>query len=66
MLTNVYIENLMRNIPGFLGVFSSNNSPMLKNYGESIIINFDKKYERGSHFIAIYINKIIHVFILIL
>ena len=57
MLTNIYIENLMKNIHGFLGVFSSNNSPMLKNHGECIIINFDKNYERGSHFIAIFINK---------
>lgn len=53
MLTNIYLENVMKNIKGFKGVFSSNNTPDLKN-NMSIIVNFDKENEPGSHFVAIF------------
>lgn len=57
MLTNLYIEKVFKNVKGFLGVFSSNNAIQLKNPGESIIINFDKVGESGSHFIAIFLTS---------
>ena len=57
MLTNLYIEKVLKNVKGFLGVYSSNNAIHLQNPGESIIINFDKVGERGSHFIAIFLTS---------
>lgn len=42
----------MRNIRGFRGTFSSNNTPYLKT-DQSVIINFSKFKEEGTHFIAI-------------
>ena len=63
MLTNIYIEKVMKNIKGFIGVYSSNNIPILDKDDSSVIVNFDKINEPGSHFIAIYrknSNKIIY------
>jgi len=57
MLTNLYIERVLRQIQSFKGVFSSDNCPLLKHPGESIIINFDRVNEGGSHFVAIYLHK---------
>lgn len=47
----------MGKFKGFDGVFSSDNAPLVTKVGKSIIINFDKRSEPGSHFIAVYINK---------
>jgi len=57
MLTNLFIEKVLKQIQGFKGVFSSDNCPLLKNPGESIIINFDRVNEGGSHFVAIYLQQ---------
>jgi len=53
MVTNIYIDSVMREIRGFQGTFSSNNAPKLKNM-QSAILNFSKYNEAGTHFIAIY------------
>lgn len=55
MLDNIFIENVMRSINGFSGVYSSNNAPLLSNC-ESMIINFDNVKEPGSHFVALYLD----------
>lgn len=54
MLTNIYIEKIMKKIPNFVGVFSADNAPFLKKGKSSMIVNFDKRGEPGSHFIAIF------------
>jgi hypothetical protein len=61
MVTNVYIDSVMREIKGFRGTFSSNNAPKLKNM-QSAILNFSKYDEEGTHFIAIanYKNKCVY------
>lgn len=41
----------MKNINDFKGTFSSNNTPFLKD-GESVIINFSRYREEGTHFIT--------------
>jgi hypothetical protein len=46
----------------FLGVYSSDDSPMLKN-NQSMIINVDKKNQKGSHWLAVIKhNNIIYVY----
>ena len=57
MLSNIFIENLMFHFPNFLGVYSSDNIPLLTDKRQSIIINFDRSYEMGSHFIAIFMKN---------
>lgn len=58
MLTNSFVNTCLSPIKKFKGVFSSDNIYKLKLKGECIIINFDRSYEPGSHFIAIYcVNK---------
>lgn len=46
----------MKYLKGFIGVYSSNNAPLLKTKMSSVIINFDKKNEPGSHFVAFFMN----------
>jgi len=60
MLSNVFIEQLMQCVNGFLGVFSSNNAVKLVEKGQSLIINFDKEGEPGSHFVALYMKSKTH------
>jgi hypothetical protein len=57
MLSNIYIENLMKYFPGFKGVYSSDNAIILNKKNESIIINFDTQYEKGSHFVAVFMHS---------
>lgn len=57
MVSNYYIEEVMKNVKGFKGVFSSNNIPLLKQNNSSLILNFDKEDEPGSHFIAVFLTK---------
>ena len=56
MVTNVYIDSIMSKIKGYKGTFSSNNAPKLKN-NQSIILNFSKYGEDGTHFIALFFQK---------
>lgn len=46
----------MKIIPGFIGVFSSDNCPLLTKKKTGLIMNFDKQNEPGSHFIAFFLN----------
>lgn len=48
---------MMGYINGFLGVYSSNNAVKLRKKGESLIINFDKEGEPGSHFVCLYMKN---------
>lgn len=54
MLTNLYLEEVLKVIPGFRGVFSSDEVPKLEQKFSSLIINFDEKTEPGSHYIALF------------
>ena len=56
MVSNIYIDSIMKKIKGYQGTFSSNSAPKLKN-NQSAILNFSKYGEEGTHFIAIYIKK---------
>lgn len=51
----------MKNIKGFEGVYSSDNIPLLKKIKSSLILNFDKENEPGSHFIAVFLNRKKHL-----
>lgn len=54
MLTNIYIERIMNKVKGFQGVYPSDHIPLLSENNSSVIVNFDKYKEPGSHFIAIF------------
>jgi len=56
-MLNIAIEDKLKNIPNFLGVFSRDTLPKIEFYPCSLIANFDQYNERGTHWIAIYINK---------
>ena len=60
-LTNTYVQNLGKIICGdnFLGVFSSDIQPQLKNKNctFSVIFNKDKHNKAGSHFVAIFRDR---------
>ena len=47
----------MSNVSNYLGTFSSDNAPILTRKGESIIVNFDRKDEPGSHFVAFFMIR---------
>jgi hypothetical protein len=55
MVSNYYIDNVLKSFKNFKGTFSSNNTPLLER-NESAICNLSKVGEEGSHFICI-INK---------
>ena len=62
-LTNKYIENLMLHFDvSFKGVFSSDNIPFFSDFNISLLCNFSKSNEKGTHYVSIYIlrNKIIY------
>jgi hypothetical protein len=50
MVSNYYIDDVLKSFHNFKGTFSSNNIPLIKN-NESVICNFSKVGEEGSHFI---------------
>lgn len=56
MVSNIYIDEMLKNVKGFKGTFSSNDIPFLLD-NESAIINFSKFNEKGTHFIAIFKNS---------
>lgn len=57
MLSNFYIEDIMQFLPGFVGVFSSDNAPLLRKPKTCLIMNFDKSFEPGSHFVGFYLDE---------
>lgn len=52
MVSNLYIDNILKTFPSFKGTFSSDNILLLED-NESIICNFSKEKEEGSHFVFI-------------
>lgn len=56
MVSNVYIDNVLRDFNNFKGTFSSDNIPYLfKN--EAVICNLSRMDEEGSHFVLIFRKK---------
>jgi hypothetical protein len=52
MTTNFQLEHYLRNEKAFLGVFASNKLPKNVPSGSSLIVNYSKAGERGSHWVA--------------
>ena len=53
-LTSFEIQNYYQNEPKFIGVYSRNNLPKMKE--GSYVINIDKFKSIGTHWIALYAN----------
>jgi len=53
MTSNIWIENVLRRIPSFLGVYSSDNIPPPKFFPSSCIVNFSSYHDIGTHFITL-------------
>lgn len=56
MVSNVYIDDFLKEFENYKGTFSSNNIPFL-NRNESVICNFSKTTEEGTHFILLFKKK---------
>jgi len=52
MTTNFQLEHYLRNERGFLGCFPSNKLPKNPPIGSSLIANYSKAGERGSHWVG--------------
>lgn len=50
MVSNFYVDNVLKSFKNFKGTFSSNNIPILKDC-ESVICNFSRVGEEGTHFV---------------
>jgi hypothetical protein len=50
MVSNYYLDDILKSFKNFKGTFSSNNIPILKNR-ESVICNFSRVGEEGTHFV---------------
>lgn len=48
------IANLLKSNSDFKGVFSRDKIPQITSYPAAIIVNTDKSYEPGKHWIAMY------------
>ena len=53
-LTNFEIQKYYQNQPKFIGVFSRNNLPKIKD--GAYVINLDEYKSIGTHWIALYVN----------
>ena len=53
MTTNIWLEYILRDIPSFVGVFSSDETILPKVYPSSCIVNFSSKNDVGTHFITL-------------
>ena len=51
-LSNIFINNLLKNYKNFTGCFSKDQIPFIEN-NKSIIINLNNSYEPGRHWIAL-------------
>lgn len=56
MVSNVYIDDFLKEFKNYKGTFSSDNIPILYN-NESVICNFSKVDEEGTHFILLFNKK---------
>ena len=57
MSSNVWIESILRNIPTFLGVYSSDDIPPPIFSRSSCILNFSGKNDIGTHFVVILYSR---------
>lgn len=59
-ISNIYINNILKNYANFLGVFSSDTLPDVVYDNSGLICNLSRVGEPGTHFISIYFknNKI--------
>ena len=61
-LSNIFINNLLKNYKNLIGCYSKDQIQLIEN-NKSIIINLQKSYEPGSHWIALKrVNNIIFIF----
>ena len=51
-ISNFKINEILKNDKNYIGTFSKNNVPILKN-NQSSIINLANSYDKGTHWIAI-------------
>ena len=62
MVSNVFIDDVLRKFKNFRGTFSSNNIPLLQE-NQGVICNFSKEREEGTHFIFLFFkNKKLYFF----
>ena len=61
-LSNIFINNLLKDYKNFIGCYSKDQIPLIES-NKNIIINLNKSYEPGSHWIALKrVNNTIFVF----
>lgn len=56
MVSNLYIDDFLKDFHNFKGTYSSDNIPII-NVNEAVICNFSKMNEEGTHFILIFRKK---------
>ena len=57
MTTNIWINNVMRDIENFYGVYSSDNMKDPMSYPAYLIVNFSPSFSPGTHFIAMIFDE---------
>ena len=62
-ISNLKIDEILKNNDHYIGAFSKDNVPILKN-NQSTIINFQDRDKKGSHWVS-YKKLLIKYFILI-
>ena len=61
-MSNIFINNLLKDYKNFIGCFSKAQIPLIEN-NKSIIVNLQNSYEPGSHWIALKrVDNVIYVF----
>jgi hypothetical protein len=63
MTTGFQLEDKLKNLKGFRGIFSRDTLPILKP-GQSLIFNLSKLKDPGTHWISIYFNPNGNIFYL--
>ena len=53
MASNICIEHVLKDIPTFLGIYSSDTIPIPSFYPSSCILNFSSRGEIGTHFVTL-------------
>ena len=63
MTTNLWINNITKDIPSFIGVYSLDNVKEPECYPSYTIINFSTSRSTGTHFIAVlFISELVRVY----
>ena len=60
-ISNFKINEILKNNEEYIGIFSKNNVPKLKN-NQSTIVNLANSYDKGTHWIGMkfYNNKLFY------